>query len=221
MKTEFHTELESLLQRLQREALLTVELLEHAVGAFKVCDKAAAAAIRRRDDEIDREEVKIEEETLRLMALHQPVASDLRRLTLVIKVNADLERIADHGMGLCKVVQLLDEPHPVSWPLAVVEMADRIVPRAHEAVRTLQRLDAQSAERLIQNDATMDMLWRRAFEEIEAAAQHGRLSMRAALLAFRAGRELERIADLFSSVCEDIIYMQTGRIVRHTKVKQA
>lgn len=218
MTTDFQRKIDALLERLQREAMLTISLLESAIVAFRDCDAAAAAAIRRRDDEIDAEEVRIEEHTLRLIALHQPVAGDLRRLTLVIKANADLERIADHAMGLCKVVQQLDEPHPVKWPQAVSEMASRVVPRAHEGLRALQRLDARLAEQIITADQTMDMLWRRAFEEIETAATRGDLSMRAALLAFRAGRELERISDLVSNIAEDIIYMQTGRIVRHTKL---
>lgn len=216
-RTEFAEELGGLMRRLEREAMLIIEMIESGIGAFKNCDVSAAAAVRRRDDEVDREEVRIEEEALRLIALHQPVASDLRRLTLIIKANADLERVADHATGLCKSVLQLEEPGPIHWPPALLEMADRLLPRAHEAVRALQRLDAKLAEQIISDDETMDTLWRRAFEEIEQGAQVGRLSVRASLLAFRAGRELERISDLLANICEDIIYMQTGRIVRHAK----
>lgn len=216
-RTEFADELGGLMRRLEREAMLIIEMIESGVTAFKNCDAAAAAAVRRRDDEVDREEVRIEEEALRLIALHQPVASDLRRLTLILKSNADLERVADHATGLCKSVLQLEEPGPIAWPPALLEMADRLLPRAHEAVRALQRMDLKLAEQIINDDETMDTLWRRAFEEIEQAALSGRMSVRASLLAFRAGRELERISDLLANICEDIVYMQSGRIVRHAK----
>lgn len=215
--TEFASELQSLMRRLEGEAMIIIEMLEAGIGALKNTDVSAAAAVRRRDDEVDTEEVKIEQEALRLIALHQPVASDLRRLTLIIKVNADLERVADHVTGVCKSVLQLEEPGPIAWPPALIEMADRVPPRAHETVRALQRLDAALAERVITGDETMDTLWRRTFEEIEHGAQTGRISVRASLLAFRAGRELERISDLFANICEDIVYMQTGRIIRHAK----
>lgn len=216
-KTEFHTELDALNQRLYREGVLAVELLEGAVDAFKRCDREAAARVRKRDSEVDREEIRVEEETVRLIALHQPVAKDLRRLMVILKANADVERVADHASGVCKSVLYLSEPHPPLWPPSLLEMADRVQPRAHETLRALQTFDLGAAEKLIQADATLDALARRTFEEIEQFEQSGRLTTRAALLAFRASRELERIADLFSNICEDIIYVQTGRIVRHAK----
>lgn len=216
-KNEYDDELSALVQRLYREGVLAVELLEGAVNALKRSDRDLARRIRQRDDEIDIEEVKIEEEAIRLIALHQPVARDLRRLMLVIKVNADIERIADHASGICKSVLYLKDPGEPAWPTSLVEMADRVIPRAHETLRAFQTHDADAAERLIRNDKTLDILAKRAFEEIEHAEGAGRISGNAALLAFRASREIERASDLLGSICEDIIYMQTGRIVRHTK----
>lgn len=217
MKTTFAHELDNLMDRLHGEARLTVELLEAALDAFRSLDQDAARATRRRDADIDREEVHIEEETLRLIALHQPVALDLRKLTLIIKANADLERIADHATGVCKCVTGLLEPSRVKWPASLLEMADRMVPRAHEAIRALQTKDAKLAEQIVRGDETLDQLWRQAFNEIEQSVADGDLSVRAALLAHRAGRDLERIGDLWGAICEDIIYMQTGRIIRHDK----
>lgn len=217
MKTSFATELDNLMDRLHGEARLTVEMLEMALDAFRSMDKDAARATRRKDSDIDREEVHIEEETVRLIALHQPVALDLRKLTLIIKVNADLERIADHATGVCKCVIGLLDTSRVRWPASLLEMADRMVPRAHEAVRALQSKDAKLAEQVVRGDETMDRLWREAFGEIEQGVEKGDLTVRAALFAHRAGRELERIGDLWGAICEDIIYMQTGRIIRHDK----
>lgn len=215
--TEFHSALDELHQRLCREGMLALELLEAAIVALKKCDRDAARKLRLRDTEVDEEEVHIEEETVRLIALHQPVARDLRRLMLIIKSNADIERIADHAMGLCKSVLYLDKDENPDWPTALLDMADRVVPRAHDALRALQDLDADAAQKLIDEDATLDSLARRAFEEIEQSEAKGRITNRAALLAFRASRELERISDLLGAICEDIVYTRTGRIIRHAK----
>lgn len=216
-KTEFHAALDALHHRLCREGMLALELLEAAVVAFKQCDRDAARSLRARDTEVDEEEVHIEEETVRLIALHQPVARDLRRLMLIIKSNADIERIADHAMGLCKSVLYLDKAETPIWPTALLDMADRVIPRGHDAVRALQALDSDAAQRLIDEDSTLDLLAKRAFEEIERSESTERLTNRAALLAFRASREIERISDLVGAICEDIVYSRTGRIIRHAK----
>lgn len=215
--TDFHQQLDALNERLHREGRLAVEIVEAAIDALRRCDRDAAAAVRKRDTEVDVEEVRIEEETVRMIALHQPVASDLRRLMLIIKANADLERIADHASGVCKTVLYLSETDPPRWPPALLEMADRVLPLAHETLKALQTQDASAAERIIGDDETLDRLGRRAFEEIEHATASGRLTPRAAMLAYRASREFERISDLLGNVCEDVIYAKTGRIVRHAK----
>ena len=217
--TGFDTSLDALYRRLLNEGTLAVRQVEQAIEAFKAIDREAAARVRKGDDEVDAEELRIEEDALRLMATHQPVARDLRRLMAMLKINTEFERIADHASGLCKAVLYLDRegeiPESVTWQPSLLEMADRVLPRAHEALRALQRMDAGAAIALIKGDETLDALAKKAFEEIEEDDENGRISPRAAMLAFRASRELERISDLLGTVCEDIIYMDTGRVVRH------
>lgn len=217
--TDFDDALDALNRRLQNEGALAVRQVENAIEAFKNLDREAASAVRKGDDEVDAEELRIEEDALRLIATHQPVARDLRRLMAMLKINTEFERIADHASGLCKAVLYLDRengiPEHVQWQPSLLEMADRVLPRAHEALRALQQMDAAAAITLIRGDETLDVLAKRAFEEIEEDDANGRISPRAAMLAFRASRELERISDLLGTVCEDIIYMDTGRVVRH------
>jgi len=215
-RTSFDEDLDRLQRTLQREASLAVQQVHEAVQALRDVDRDKAKAVRRRDDEVDRREVRIEEECLRLIALHQPVASDLRRVMAAVRINADLERIADHASGVCKSVQHLDEREaPPAWPAALLEMADRIVPRCRRMQFLLSDPDVESARALAQEDETLDVLTKKAFEEIQQAMADGRLSHRAGLLAFRALRDLERIGDLCSDICEDLIYLETGSIVRH------
>jgi phosphate transport system protein len=217
--TEFDRALDGLYQRLMNEGAMAVRQVEQAIEAFKALNREAAARVRKNDDAVDAEELRIEEEALRLIATHQPVARDLRRLMAMMKINTELERIADHASGLCKAVLYLDHEgdvaEPVVWQPSLLEMADRVLPRAHEALRALQRMDPDAAAVLIKGDKTLDALAKRAFEEIEKDAASGRLSPRAAMLAFRASRELERVSDLLGTICEDIIYMDTGRVIRH------
>lgn len=216
-RTSFDEDLDALQRRLQREAAIVVAQVEGAVSAFKTLDIDAAKAIRRRDDEVDENEVQIEEECIRLIALHQPVASDLRRLTVSIRINVDVERIADHATGVCKAVLYLGDTPPPVWPKALIDMADRIVPRCRQTQALLHKPNVRVAHTLIDDDDTLDHLGKVAFAEIEEAMQTGALSRRAGLLAFRAMRDFERIGDLCGDVAEDVIYLETGRIVRHSK----
>ena len=211
-------EIARLNSRLQSEAVLAVDLVEHAVRSLRACDRAAAQEVRRRDSEVDAEEIRIEEECIRLVALHQPVARDLRAIMIVIKANADLERIADHANGVAKAVTYLskDEPTP-NWPTSLIELGERIIPLCHDTVRALGQRDEEIAQRIIEGDEAIDRITRRVVDEIEEAIGVGACSRRAGLLAYRASRDLERIGDLCVNICEDIVYAMSGRIIRHAK----
>jgi len=211
----FHEALEKLNQRLQREAVLAVDQVESAVSALASFDREAAERVRDRDTEVDREEVRIEEACVELIALHQPVASDLRRLMIVLKVNGDLERIADHASGVAKaVVYLGDEPEP-TWPTSLLEMGRRLPSMCHETLRALAQQDESLARSIMGQDDVLDDLAKSVMDEVDEGMGAGALSRRAGLLAFRASRDLERIGDLCSDICEDIVYLRTGKIVRH------
>jgi len=213
----FEEELDRLTQRLQREAVLAVELVEASVEALRDCDAVSAQRTRDRDNEIDDEEVKIEAECIQLIALHQPVARDLRRLMIILKVNGDVERIADHATGVAKAVTYLQDEAPPSWPTSLLELAERVIPRCREMLRALAQQDEDAARSLIQSDETLDRLAGRVMDEVDEATSSGALSQRAGLLAYRASRDLERIGDLCGSVAEDIVYLATGQIIRHYK----
>lgn len=212
-----HEGIDQLIAHLQSEAMLAVELVEQAVAALRHCDHKIAVEVRRRDTEVDAQEVQIEEKCIQLIALHQPVASDLRTLMIVIRANADIERIADHASGVAKAVAYLgDEPTP-NWPTSLIELAERIIPLCHDTVRALGQRDEDAAERIIAGDKALDRLMREVVKEIESSIGASSLSRKAGLLAYRACRDLERIGDLCVNICEDILYVQHGKIIRHEK----
>lgn len=211
-------ELSDLRQRLHREATSAVGMLESALDALWRLDRQAAVETRRRDDRIDTEEVQIEEEALRLMALRKPFARDFRVLTFIIKVNADVERVADHAASIAKCVPKFPQGPIPPWPTALRELAGRVTITCHALLRALIEDDAEAAKAIVAGDETIDALHRRLFDETLAMMEASPGSSPiVGLLVYRIGRELERIGDLMASIAEDIVYLRTGHIIRHEK----
>lgn len=215
----FDAEVRSLKERLLREATLAIGMLEGALDALWKLDRVAAQAIRERDERVDAEEVAIEESALRLLTLQAPVARDLRLLTFVLKVNADLERIADHAKSIAKVVKKFPSGAPPQWPTALSELGQRVPIACHQLLRALLDEDAEAAKQVVANDQTIDSLHRQLFEETLDLMGTKPNSQATGLLVYRLGRELERVGDLLTNIAEDIIFLRTGQIVRHERKK--
>ncbi|MFO0831194.1 MAG: phosphate signaling complex protein PhoU [Phycisphaerales bacterium] len=218
--------IEHIKRRLVREGTLAVSMLENALAALWKLDADAARNVRRTDDQVDVEEVAIEQECYELLALHRPFAHDFRQITFTLRVNADLERVADHASSIAKVVQKISDAagpsQPVKWPTALTELGQRVPAMCHETLRALMDEDADAARRLVQGDKVIDELEKRLFEEVRDMIRIMGRDDRAitiGMFTYRAGRELERIGDLMASTAEDIVYLKTGQIIRHEKRK--
>lgn len=211
----FDRSLGQLKRRLVQEATSAIGMLEGALEALWKLDSAAAKEVRRRDDSIDAEEVQIEAECFRMLALEQPFARDLRIITFILKVNADIERVADHASGVAKVANRIDSLHPPKWPTALLEMGQRVPSMCHMLLRAVLDEDPELARQVVDEDETIDTLEKRLFDEVDELMKKEPGSTRNGLLIYRAGRELERIGDLMKNIAEDVIYLATGSIVRH------
>lgn len=214
----------ALRQRLAREGTVAVGMVEDALEALWKLDKDRAMRIRLRDDTVDNEEIAIEQECYELLALHRPFAHDFRAITFSLRVNADLERVADHASSICKVVGKIAAIHPASvpvpWPTALRELAARLPDRCHTILRAVRDEDAAAARAFIESDDVIDKLERGLFDETTRMVKTmggGDTAVAVAMLTYRAGRELERIGDLTASVAEDLVYLATGEIIRHAK----
>ncbi len=213
-------------RRLTDEATAVVSMLETALAALWELDTQRAEQILTTDDRIDREEVAIEEGCFRVMTLQAPVARDFRLLTFILKVNADIERVADHACSIAKITYKLADNPPPSWPTALTELGQRVPMICHTLLRAMHDEDAAAAKDIVIGDKTIDRLNRRLFDEVIAMMDAG-VAMGTSggvsgvhatgLLLFRAGRELERIGDLMTNIAEDIVYLSTGEIIRHEK----
>lgn len=211
----FDRSLAQLKRRLIQEATAAIGMLEAALDALWKLDVEAAREVRGRDDRIDEEEVQIEAECFRLLALEQPFARDLRILTFILKVNSDLERVADHASSIAKVASRIDANNPPKWPTALLEMGQRVPVMCHSLLRAVLDEDAAIAAQVVAEDETIDMLEKRLFDETESLMKNEPRVLRNGLLIYRAGRELERVGDLMKNIAEDVIYLATGSIVRH------
>jgi phosphate transport system protein len=214
-------DIDGLRRRLGREAVNAVGMLEAALDALWRLDRGAAKEIRRRDDTIDTEEVAIEEMCLRLMTLQQPFARDARTLTFVLKVNQDIERVADHGCSIAKIVLRLRGDQPPDWPVALRELGQRVPMMCHALLRAMANDDEEAARGVVSNDEIIDELDRRLFEETLEWMKSHPDQLDTALLMMRIGRELERVGDLMTNIAEDIVYVRTGAIIRHEKRRVA
>lgn len=215
--TAIAREFRLLKQRIVDEAIAAVGMVESSLRALFDVDVAAAEEILRRDDRIDTEEVKIEEQVFRLMALQAPVAKDFRGLAFCLKVNTDIERVADHACSIAKITRKLDASMPPDWPTSLVELAQRVPITCQQLLRALVDEDVEAAKRIIVDDQTIDSLHRKLFDETVELMERMSTPHSVGLLVYRVGRELERIGDLMVNIAEDIVYLDTGEIVRHRK----
>lgn len=210
-------------RRLVREAGVAVKMLEDGIAALQVLDSQAARAVRLSDDQVDNEEVAIEQECYEVLALRAPFAKDFRLLMFVLRVNADVERVADHASSIAKcAVRIADlaKGHLPAWPTSLIELSQRVPLLCHGTLKAVLDEDVEAARRIVASDSVIDQLEKRLFDETMEGMRsgpHGDKNLPIGMLTYRAGRELERVGDLMAAIAEDVVYLGTGEIIRHEK----
>ncbi|HNY32365.1 MAG TPA: PhoU domain-containing protein [Fibrobacteria bacterium] len=163
--------------------------------------------------DIDRAEVLLEEQCLRVMALHHPVGSDLRFLVTVLRANGDLERIADHAFGVLRAASHLQR---VSLSEPTRLLAEHVHVMVDKAFRALQGRDLRSAQMVLDGIPAMRGLADASWGASRTRAGSGNLAdLDLSFLEIRIGQDLRRIGDLACNLAEDACYLEEGRIVRH------
>jgi phosphate transport system protein len=205
-----------------REATAAIAMLEGAVNALFAMDPEAARQVRLSDDTIDNEEVAIEQECYEILALHHPFARDFRVITFILRVNADIERTADHASSIAKLVgkiSALGVPSP-QIPTSLRELRERVPVLCQDLMRAVVSEDVEAATRIVRSDEIIDQLEKRFFDEVMLMMKNAKGDDRELALGmylYRMSRELERIGDLMASIAEDVVYLATGEIIRHAK----
>lgn len=201
------------------------ELLSMSTIVEEMIDQAALALVERQyelanrvvaaDEAVDSREVKIEEDCLKILALHQPVAIDLRRLATVIKINNDLERIADLAVNIAERSLSLDEYLQFPVPQKVSRMVSLATQMVRGSLDAFVNLDTPAAKRIMAMDETIDSLNVEVIEELQSLMQERPDLVVPALHCFSASRHIERIGDHATNIAEDVVYLVAGDIVRH------
>jgi phosphate transport system protein len=213
------THLQREIDKLKRKVLAlgaeVEEVLRLSFQAIEGRDALKAQRVIAADLHIDEQEVEVEEECLKILALYQPVAGDLRFLVAVIKINSELERIGDLASNIAERALSLTQEHPVPVPAGFPVMADRAEAILERALDALVRQDPATARDVLCADDEVDRLYRELIEELKASIRADIDHLDALVLLFSVARYLERLADHATNIAEDVLYMVEGEIHRH------
>jgi phosphate transport system protein len=197
------------------------EMVSDAVRALEGKDKILARQVVARDDEVDGAEVEIEEECLKALALYQPVAADLRFIVTVLKINNDLERVADLAANVAERAESLAALPPPELSFDFHDMALRVRKMLNRSLDALIRRDAEMARIVMAADDRVDAMHAGIYRLVASAvAAHPEHTI-GYLQLLSISRNLERIADHATNIAEDVIYMLEGEIVRHQDLPKA
>ena len=193
-----------------------VEAMIHkAVRQLHEPNYQQAVSLADDDDAIDDWDIQIEEKCLKLLALHQPVASDLRRITTVMKIIAQLERIADLAVNIGERACGLIAAPEVTIPDRLKDMAKMATDMLNEAIDSYVDSDANKATELCKRDELVDEMNREIIQSLIHQMQQQPDRLESLLHLFSASRQIERVADHATNIAEDVVYLVEGTIIRH------
>jgi phosphate transport system protein len=211
--------LERDLDNLQRDLLTLAASVEEAIHKAILALRDRRPLLARQviagDSQIDAEENHVEEECLKILALHQPVAVDLRRIAAAMKINTDLERMADLAEDIAERALHLAHWPEVPVPANLQHMTDLATIMVRESLDAFVHLDANLARRVCRLDDEVDRYNNEIIAELIGIMQGSPDLVEPGLSLFSATRHLERIADHATNIAEDVVYLVEGEIVRH------
>jgi len=214
IRQNFEQELEMVRQDLVRMGQVVRDSIKDAVTALAKRDKALAQQVMDGDDIIDAMQVDIEDRCIALIALQQPVATDLRILGTGLKITTDLERIGDHAFDIAKIVLLIGD-EPLIKPLVdIPRMAEMAQSMLNDSLQAYLKLDIQLAEKVCHDDDMVDQLYNQVFRELLTYMLADPQKINQATQLIFVARYLERIADHSTNVAEWVIYLVTGERLR-------
>ncbi|MCX5758141.1 MAG: phosphate signaling complex protein PhoU [Candidatus Hydrogenedentes bacterium] len=215
MSAHLQTEIEKLKKKMLAMSAIVEDTVHHAVRALKERDAELAQRVVDADTDIDEREVDIEEECQKILALHQPVANDLRFIIAILKINTELERIGDGTVNIAERVLFLVTEEPVDFPFDFPAMARKAQNMLHRGLDALINLDAELAYEIIADDDAVDTMNRDVYGLIEDCIRKDPSHVGTYIHLLGISRHIERIADHASNIGEDVIYLIEGKIVRH------
>jgi len=210
-----HSEIDKLKKQILRLGAMVEEHLHMAVKSIKDRDDQLARQVIAGDLKIDQMEVDLEEECLKLLALHQPVATDLRFIIAVLKINNDLERIGDLEVNIAERAAFLAVQPSIEFPFDFTAMTEKVKVMLKMCLDALVNSDASIASDVCLLDDEVDECNREAYQQVSQMIKKNPEQIDCYIHLLSVSRHLERIADQATNIAEDVIYMIDGTIIRH------
>jgi len=214
-----HTHLDAIRLRLIEMGAQVETMIATATRALVERDEALVERVIEQDSDVDRLEVEIDDDCHGVLARNQPTAIDMRFLVAVMKITADLERMADSAVNIAQAAGQLNREPPLKPYVDLPRISARVQAMVRESLDAFVSRDAALASSVVKEDDDVDQLYRRLFAELVELMRHDSTSVPRALHLLLVARNFERIADHATNIAEDVIYYVEGRDVRHAAGK--
>ena len=215
MPKRLQRELEKTKKSILSLGAMVEERIRMAIKAIETWDASLAEEIIRRDYEVDELEIEVEEECLKILALHQPVAVDLRFLIATIKINSELERIGDEAVNIANRVTNISRRRKLDLSFDFSIMAEKAANMLHLSLDALVNLDLDLAYRMLTLDDEVDQMHREMYDRIKEAMSEHPEYVGYLINLYTTSRHLERVGDHSTNIAEEVIYLIEGEIIRH------
>ncbi len=213
--THLMRDLEDLKKEILAMGAMVEEAVNKAITALVNRTPQLAQEVMVSDNDIDMKELDVEDKCLKILALHQPVAADLRFIVAVMKVNNDLERMGDTSIHIAERAAYLAERPPIDVPLHFDTMVDRVRTMVRKVLDALVERNPDEAREVIRMDDEVDELHWQMFDILMNLMDKDPSAARRAFHTLSASRHLERIGDYATNIAEDVVFMVEGEIIRH------
>ncbi len=215
MRAHLDRDLEKLRVEILAMGAMVEDATMKAINALVNRDIELAEQVMKSDRQIDMKELDVEEECLKILALHQPVAGDLRYIIAILKVNNDLERMGDLAMHIADRAIALAKQEPIGTPKRFGEMVELVRKMVKDSLDALVRSDSELALKIIETDDLVDEIHWEIYRKLRERMRTEEGIIDRAFYTISACRHLERIGDLATNISEDVYFMVEGEIIRH------
>jgi phosphate transport system protein len=215
MQRHFDDELAKLKNKLFKMGVLVEEAIRKSIMALEKRDTVLAKSIIEADQRINILEMEIDELGHELMALMQPTASDLRLITMVLRINRDLERMGDQAVNIAEKSMDLAKETPIDFVHDIEEMGEKAINMVHESLNAFVDKDVVKAKALCEKDDDIDNMNDRLYEQLQERMKKDPKCISQAVGCIMIAHNIERIGDLATNIAEDVIYLAKGIDIRH------
>lgn len=215
MTIHFVREMEELHRGILSMCSAVEELIHDSVDGFRAGREGLAQELSLRDQEIDALDSRISEDCLKILALYHPVANDLRRVAVVMRICAELERVADLAVSIAERSACISACGSFPMPDRLGQMSREALSMLHDSIDSFVEQNAELARDVCQRDEIVDSLNRELIDEVVSAIKQNASLVESGLHLFSVIRHVERVADHATNIAEEVVYLVEGALVRH------